>query len=78
MVKFTLRDTYCILKLRYANIAEEKEAASELAIEEKEINKHNREFLAGKSTFAEELNEFSDIPKDVFEEDLEGVVFPEG
>jgi hypothetical protein len=49
-----------------------------LAAEEKEINEHNQEFLAGKSTFAEELNKFSDIPENIFEEDMEGIyVFPQ-
>jgi len=49
-----------------------------LAEDEKEINQHNQEFLAGKSTFAEELNKFSDIPENIFEEDMEGInVFPQ-
>ena len=48
-----------------------------MAAEEKVINKHNQQFLAGKSTFEEELNKFSDIPEDIFENDMEGIVFPE-
>ena len=44
-----------------------------------QINEQNKLFLEGKATFFEELNENSDLPKDVFEEEKEGDLFtPDG
>jgi hypothetical protein len=37
-----------------------------------QINKENKLFNEGKATFFEELNSFSDLPKDVFENTKEG------
>ena len=65
-----------IIDDRYSDAADEKAAAKELSKAEKQINGHNKKYKEGKSNFFEEVNEFSDIPKDEFEKELEGIKIP--
>jgi hypothetical protein len=48
-------------------------AAEELAKEEEQINRHNKKFKEGKSTFYEALNKYSDIPIDMFAKEFMGL-----
>jgi len=47
-----------------------------LAKAEKQINEQNKLFKEGKSTFYEQLNEFSDLSKSQFEKEKEGAKIP--
>ncbi len=48
-----------------------------LAKAEKQINEQNKLFKEGKSTFYEQLNEFSDLSKSQFEKEKEGAKIPQ-
>ena len=82
LLAFHLFQVKCKFKSQnfsYASPEEEKIAAIELAKEVKQIDEHNQEYLAGKSTFYEAPNELSDIPTDQFEKDFEGLLnYPPG
>jgi len=57
---------------------EEKQRDAELLQEaEDEINENNKKFDEGKSTYREELNENSNMPKDEFEREKEGAKMPD-
>ena len=52
--------------------------ADALAKTEKQINEQNKKFVDGKSTFYEELNEFSDLTRSQFEKEKTGAILPQG
>lgn len=55
-----------------------KRAEAALKENEADINKHNKEFNSGKSTFSEKLNPDANMPMDEFEKDKEGANLPPG
>jgi len=63
--------------VKYGNKEDEKKAGEILAKAEKQINEQNKLFKEGKSTFYEQLNEFSDLSKSQFEKEKEGAKIPE-
>merc|ERR1712142_1222511 len=56
---------------------ERKREAKILAEVEDEINENNAKFEKGESTYQEELNQYSNLPMDVFEKHREGAKMPE-
>jgi len=56
---------------------EKKREAKILQEAEDEINKINKEFEEGKSTYTEELNEYSNMPLEEFEKEKEGALTPD-
>jgi len=56
---------------------ERKREAKILAEVEDEINENNAKFEKGESTYQEELNQYSNLPMDVFEKYREGAKMPE-
>jgi len=55
---------------------EKQKEAETLEKAEKEINEINKEFEEGKSTYTEELNEYSNMPLEEFEKEREGAKMP--
>jgi len=56
---------------------EKDEEAKNLAAAEAEINQHNKDYAAGKSTYEEKLNEDSDLDQEDYEKEKEGALLPD-
>ena len=56
--------------------AKEKQLADQLAKAEQEINEENAKYEAGKASYKEALNAWSNVPKEEFEKEREGAIDP--